>query len=395
MRVSCVDSIGAVQPAEWARVAVRGGLYASHPWLLALEGQAGFDPRYLLATASDGRLLGALPVYRVEGPGTVSLYDHYALFVEPWAGATDASGSWFPALYAGTKAGYQNEVLVDVGLDAPATRRVLAALVERLAALAGAQRVRSQAWLYLTERAAGTIVPLLGERARLLLSGASTHVAIRWRSFDGYLASLSRSRRHQVRREIDRFGAAGHRVDVGRLSECCQEAGPLLANVQRKYGHGSTPEEMTEQLRRQAAVLDEHSVVFQCRRGSSLVGYCLCFAWGEELYARTVGFDYGATGSHAEYFNLNYYLPIRYAIEHGLRTVHLGTQSYEAKLARGAAPRPLWSAVVPGGPQAAWERWQAGWNAAQLRRLREELGSPSDPPWGEGWDRLKTGGVER
>lgn len=395
MRVSCVDSLRAVPPADWARVAVRGGLYSSHPWLLALEGQAGFEPRYLLATAPDGRLLGALPVYRVEGPGSVSLYDHYALFVEPWAGGADATGSWFPALYAGPKAGYQNEVLVDPGLDGAASRGVLAALLDRLAALAHAETVRSQAWLYLTDAAAGAIAPLLGERARLLLSGAAAHLPVRWRSFDGYLSSLSRSRRHQVRREIDRFGAAGHRVDVGRLSECCDEAGPLLANLQRKYGHGSTPEEMTEQLRRQAAALDAHSVVFQCRRGASLVGYCLCFVWGEELYARTVGFDYGATGAHAEYFNLNYYLPIRYAIERRLRTVHLGTQSYAAKLARGAEPRPLWSAVVPGRPQPAWERWQARWNAAQLRRLREELGSASDHPWGEGWDRLKTGGVVR
>jgi uncharacterized protein len=391
VRAACVRSLAEVGETDWARIAVRGGVYASRPWLLALEGQPGFDARYLLAGDPAGRLLGALPVYRMDGPGTVSLYDHHALFVAPWSAAP---GEWFPALYAGTRAGYRNEVLVDPALDATATREVLRALVEGLAALAGDHRARSTAWLYLTESAAETVMPLLGPGVRPLLSAASTHVDVRWDRFDEYVASLPKRRRWSVRSEIDRFASSGLDVSVGRLSDCWEEAGPLLASVQRKYGHGSTDEEMTAQLAHQAAALDDRSVVFQCRRAGRLVAYALCFAWGGELFLRSVGFDYGATGADAEYFSLGCYLPIRYAIEHRLRTVHLGTGSYEAKLRRGAAPRPLWSAVVPDRPRPAWERWLAGWNAAQLERLRGQFGGLTEPLAPERWLGLNTGGVQ-
>jgi uncharacterized protein len=392
LRISIASSLREVAPGDWARIAGRGGVYSSHPWLAALEGQPGFDARYLLVRTPAGGLVGALPVYRVEGPGSVSLYDHYALFVEPTAAGVDLRGAWFPAFYAGTKAGYRGELLIDPRLDEATAGRVLTGLLWRLAAAADESGARSLALLYLTETAAAAVLPLLGPSVRPLLSAAATHVAVRWRSFEEYVAWLPAHRRYSVRGEIRRFAQGGHQVSVGRLSDCYEEAGPLLANVQRKYGHGSTPDEMTQQLARQCAALDEQSVVFQLRHGARLVGYALCFVWADELYLRTVGFDYIATGANAEYFMLGCYLPIRYAIEHSLRVVHLGTGSYEAKLRRGAVPTPLWSALVPGRPQPAWEDGLEGWNAAALRRLRPQFGGLREPLAAERWLGLKMGG---
>jgi uncharacterized protein len=41
--------------------------------------------------------------------------------------------------------------------------------------------------------------------------------------------------------------------------------------------------------------------------------------------------------------------PLRYCYQHGIRRLHLGTESYEAKCRRGARPRPLWAVTsLPG-----------------------------------------------
>jgi hypothetical protein len=102
-----------------------------------------------------------------------------------------------------------------------------------------------------------------------------------------------------------------------------------------------------------------------------------------------VGFDYAALPGAYEYFTVAFYEPIRYAYAHGLRRIHLGRESYQAKVRRGARLRPLWGVLrpdpadpLPAGPNAAEVRRG---NARRLADLRQRLA----PGWltGAEWAR--------
>lgn len=102
---------------------------------------------------------------------------------------------------------------------------------------------------------------------------------------------------------------------------------------------------------------------------------------------RLAGFDYRALRGAFEYFNVVFYLPLRYLYRTGLRRLHLGRESYDAKLRRGATPTPLWSLAAfeaappkPGGVCAArgWNRCAA---AAWTGRYGKQPALLADPGW--------------
>ena len=75
------------------------------------------------------------------------------------------------------------------------------------------------------------------------------------------------------------------------------------------------------------------------------------------LAVRAAGFAYERLRGAAEYFNLIYYRPIRWAYEHGVRQIHLGIGSLHTKTLRGGRLAPLW--VVP-----------VGWSWADVTAIR-------------------------
>jgi len=106
---------------------------------------------------------------------------------------------------------------------------------------------------------------------------------------------------------------------------------------------------MSARLRRQGEHLAARAVVFACFDDDIIIGFALAYQWGGELALRVVGFDYERLSGADEYAQLAIHAPLRYCYQHGLRRLHLGTGSYEAKCRRGARPRPLWAVTsLPG-----------------------------------------------
>jgi hypothetical protein len=113
-----------------------------------------------------------------------------------------------------------------------------------------------------------------------------------------------------------------------------------------------------------------------------MIGFCLYYRWRDELFARVVGFDYEKMGDDRLYANLVFYEPIRYAIDEGIRRLHLGAGSLETKLLRGGELAPLWSLVCPPADVAPEvQRSLDGWNERRYQWWKDELGklSPDFP----------------
>jgi predicted N-acyltransferase len=334
--IRSIESLADVDAADWDALVDERGMYQSYQWLLLREDEVGDQVSYLLADRA-GKLVGAVALYRPP-PGR------------------HAEGQ-ARAVRAGTSAGSRNRLLVRPGTGDAEQLRVLTALVGRARKVAAAQGCDSLVFEYLTSpdvKRLGSTVPVTATFA-----GSELEIVTNGRSLETYLGRLSASMRSQVRREMRRFASAGWRGEAESASAVYREAVPLLIATEAKYGRVFGAEDVSQFLRQYAERIDDSSVAFTCRDGDRLLGLSLLFRWKNALYARVVGFDYGALRGSFEYFNLLFYRPIAYMHEHGLDTLHLGIQGgWDAKVRRGATAAPLWSCVVPASGEGGRVDWR-------------------------------------
>ncbi|HEY0639410.1 MAG TPA: hypothetical protein VGD67_17320, partial [Pseudonocardiaceae bacterium] len=274
----------------------------------------------------------AAPVTRVCEP----LGGFYA-----WADLLAARGLPSPpstGLMVGGRRGYRAHLLPGTGDRVTAA----AGVVEAVRAATGDGADGAAVAMYLDDtdvaafRAAGVTAPpvLLTLDAELPLPADG---------WDGYLAGLSRGRRHAVRTDARRFAESGLTVEHRPATECATEVGRLMAATEARYGHYADPVGLAAAFARQAAAMADVATVLLCRDEDGVAtGFCLYYVWGDSLFVRAAGFDYTAGRGVGEYFELVFRRPILDAHERGLRRVHLGIEAAGAKALRGARLHGLW-----------------------------------------------------
>ncbi|MBT2365578.1 GNAT family N-acetyltransferase [Streptomyces sp. ISL-10] len=370
LRIETVHTLEKVDPAAWDTLAEPEGFYMSHGWLSSVEYESGVTLCYLLAYRGD-RLVGGLPVYDVERENQV----HYSRGPRLEQLGADPAGTW---TIAGSHRGYSSGIL----RAADCEEEVLDALLAAERELGRPTPRTGSLYLFATSRTAAAL-HRRGAAVDFECGDATIHTG--GRDVTAYCGSLRSRNRVELKREYARFRDAGYRLGRQRLSECLDEAAPLLANLQTKYGHSVTAEQSRTAFAWQAASLDDCSVVFTARDGGKLVALSVMYAWRGTLYARAVGFDYEALRDAFEYYGVCYYLPIDYMSSHGLNALHLGIGSYGAKTNRGARVAPLWTVALADDPAdtprpapADVSRWRAEYGE---RATPRELW---DVPWARG-----------
>jgi uncharacterized protein len=360
-----VGSLGEVDPSCWNRLGGASSLYLSHEWLSFVERERSADAAYHLVWTG-GRLVGALPTY------AVGVEDNLDYRVDRLVGA---DGGRF--LVAGTRRGYVNRLMVDAPPEQAGD--VLALLLDLASERADDLGLDGLAFLYLDTLGADALASTRPDLVPLLIDTEAV-IPLPGRTFEDYLHSIGSRRARMVRREERDFRAAGYDVTSGRLSECWYEAGPLISQVQRKYGHDDSPRLCRWGLRSQADALDDLTVALCARRDGRLVAVSLFYAWRDVLYARAVGFDYAALQDAGEYFTMAFYEPIRHCYRHGYRRLHHGLGLF-AKVGRGAGLDPLWAVVPRGhGAATAWRAWNRHAAARCAERCRVD-GLAVPPGW--------------
>lgn len=357
--ISRVSGVRSLEPAVWRRLTADGSdFYASLPWLAAQEDFGG-QPQRLLVAEQDGVVRAVLP-YAVPDREFNAFYEPRALWGEP---APAADG----LVHLGVGRGYDNPVLLTASRDGERAGLV-AALAEEVAALV-AETGRPAVAQYVRAPETDAVAALLGGAAATVVPVAlNAVIRLRGTGFDDYLRGFTgprASRRRKIAYERRRFEAAGYRVGCEDLADCRDELAPLLVQLQHKHGQSASAEVTARLILSQAGHLD--GTVFTCRRDGDLLGFSLVYRWHDALHVRMAGFDYPRLAEAFEYFNLTVYLPIDHAFRHGLREVHLGMESYRAKVLRGAELAPMVTLLGPGAAadpdrlrEAAWRR-VAGW----------------------------------
>ncbi len=351
----------------------KGSIFVGRPHIAATEGDAGLARNHLVVEGSDGRLLGMLPTYLSRGPGSWE-WDHFVRYVARDDGSKSRE-KWYPILLGCPSPGYPNALILHPDLEERDRASVVGTLFRGFKDLAGRLGANSASLMYLDAGSVADLTPLLGDGDAILWSGADAAIRVGWPSFEAYLSWLPRKRRKEARREMKKFGAAGFEVSAERLKDCSGEIAPLEGNLKRRHGSDLDDAHWARFFARYATELDDASTVYVCRKEGRAVAFSLFSEWGDTVYVRACGFDYGRVGSHAEYFNLCYYLPLKRAIDRGASRLHLGLDAYEAKVSRGAKLEPLWSVVLgPEEPASDWKRPLASFNRDRLDRYEKAFG---------------------
>ncbi|HXM56914.1 MAG TPA: GNAT family N-acetyltransferase [Candidatus Dormibacteraeota bacterium] len=334
----CIEtaaSIHELRAERWNALAGAGDFYQSHEWLAAIESDRTARARYLVAW-SGGRLLGALPLYRVEFEGSASYQpDRLRTMLR-------VDGRY---LVAGARRCYRSGVMVAPGLPPAVQDQVAGALLRAALDCAVQDGLSGIGLFYLPTPAlerVGRVLPVTAA-----FDSAETAMEPIGSGIDAFLSRLSSSRRGMVRREMRAFAATGWRTDVSRLADCLAEAASLVGQVERRHGL-TTPDALLRRVFRwQVRAVDGRSAVLTCRDGSgAMVGCVVNYVWRDTLYSRAVGLDYDRIGRDSfAYFNLIFYEAIERAAGRGLERVHVGLAT-ASKIERGAVARPLWTAVV-------------------------------------------------
>ncbi|MBO4210275.1 GNAT family N-acetyltransferase [Micromonospora echinofusca] len=363
LRVTILDPLP--ERAEWAGLPDGGSYYSTPAWLRCSSRMTG-GPVGAVEVRDGDRVVVVAPYWITTGREN------------PWRTPTkvlapvDLPGERF--LIAGTSTGYVSEM---PAVDAGYRRRAVPLIVDALHDRAVAHGVDGCLALYARTELVEEYRRVLPGRTPVLLDAEAVQPVPA--TFDAYPAGVSAARRRRVRAEWRRFQQAGYTLDVERLTDCRDEFVPLYQQLERRHGTDLDADELHRVLTEMARTCGDADRVFTARRAGRLVAACLCYVDGRQLTARMFAVDYSATMEAFEYFGVTYYLPMRYAIEHGYRWLSLGTGTFGPKLARGAVLHPLWAVDL--NPTPLWAGDAA--SAENLRRLDDYAVHPAqwaDPP---------------
>lgn len=189
--------------------------------------------------------------------------------------------------------------------------------------------------------------PFVSQFDRLLMENLQNHgyikrrtytafyLDVQWRSFQDYLGSLKPKVASNVRREIKKCIENRITIEESKEKNLATKLSELYSNLSLKYKNRENAYDADF-----FSKINEHArartKLFVAKKNNEIVGFSLTLWQKEILDVMIVGFNYDVqTKTDFTYFNLAYYAPIQWAIEHGVRKVYYRTLAEQAKLARG------------------------------------------------------------
>jgi hypothetical protein len=323
------DPLGGLGDAAWDELA-GDRFYSSAFWLRVCDLEGGG-----VAGGVHGALSGgghaAVPVLAVGDNPHPNVR---------WADLLAARGLPSPpsrGLLVGHRRGYLAHLLATPRADPVEAAAVVLAAVRR--ARPPVPDAPARVALYLTTpdvqawRAAGV-------RAVPVALAADAQIEIPDGGRETWLRSLGPHRARRVRSEARRFERAGYRVEHRALGESYADVARLAFRTEQRHRGASDPAPYLTGFRRQGEMAGARAEVLLCSTAEGRpVGCCLFYRHRGTVYLRAVGFDYEGLAGAFEYPTLAYYLPAGLP---GVRRLHAGIESPEAKALRGARLRPLW-----------------------------------------------------
>jgi predicted N-acyltransferase len=338
-RARFLDSLSQIDAASWNSLAGEGQPFLRHEFLLALEEsgcatpRTGWTARHLVLNDAQGRLVGAMPLFRKGHSRGEFVFDF------SWASAYAQHGlPYYPKLLSAVPFTPVRgpRLLVSPTGDAKAITKIL---IRTALDYARSEQLSSWHVLFPGDDTAET----LGSAGLVLRRDCQ----FRWynhgyESFDAFLATFTAEKRKKAKRERRRVAEAGitfdtyHGADMD--SALWDSIYPFYADT--FYRHGHEPYLNLDFFKRIAASMPDQLMLKVARIGPERIAVAIFFVGDDALYGRY----WGAGGNyHSLHFETCYYQGIEYCIEKKLQRFEPGTQG-EHKVPRGFVPTLMSSA---------------------------------------------------
>jgi hypothetical protein len=338
MEVKQIDSMTQVDCANWNHLSGDAYPFLRHEFLLALEQsgsvseQTGWASAHLLVLDED-QLVTLMPLYLKQHSWGEYVFDHQ------WAQAYQQHGldyypKWLTAIPLTPCQGAR--IVYKAGIDPV---EVMQLLLNFIKLISEQRSISSWHCLFPVEQQA--------EQLRSLGLSIREGVQFHWlnkgyKDFDGFLQTLSASKRKMIKRERRRICEQG--VHLLRI------AGPDVSDLQWQVFYqfytmtylkrGSQPYLNLAFFQQIAATMGEQLLLVLAVKNDKAIAAALSFVGRDTLYGRY-------WGCYEEYNSLHfeacYYQGLDYCIEHGLQRFDSGAQG-EHKISRGFEPITTYSA---------------------------------------------------
>ncbi len=329
-RIRNLSSLKHVEAAAWDAVANPAGRifnpFLSHAFLSSLEdsgsatARTGWAASHLILE-DDSKILGLVPAYLKTNSMGEYVFDH------AWADAfTRAGGSYYPKLQ------------VSIPFTPATGPRLLGADVHKPKLLKGLEAAAAQLG---ASSAHVTFMPEQDWAAAPDTWLKRQDIQFHWHnqnfeSFADFLATLSSSKRKNIRKEREAVAARGITFDLLTGRDLTENHWDhfyafYMDTGARKWGRPYLTREFFSMVNERMA---EHTLLILAKRDGKIIAGALNFIGGDTLYGR----NWGSTEDHPFlHFETCYYQAIDFAIARGLKVVEAGAQG-EHKLARGYLP---------------------------------------------------------
>jgi len=338
LAVRIVEKLADLDAADWNALDAAGYPFLSYAFLSALEEEDclgeryGWLPRHVTLWDADNRLVGAVPLYLK--------FNSYGEFVFDWAWA-DAYArhglEYYPKLVSASPYTPATGPKLLTHPQAPAN--TVTQLIAATQALAERLGVSSLHWLF----------TLPAENRALEDSGLLRRVGCQFHwtnhdyaDFDAFLATLTSSKRKNIRKERRRVDDAGVSF---RLLDGHTANSKDWATFHRFYEstfdkRGGIPTLSRRFFERLAHTAPDDVLLVMCDLGSEPVAAAFCLVGADTLYGRHWGCSAHVDNLH---FEACYYQGIEFCIDKGLKRFEPGAQG-EHKIPRGFLPTETFSA---------------------------------------------------
>ena len=332
-RARFLESIAEVAAADWNALAGSAQPFLRHEFLLSLEesgcttARTGWAPRHVIVEDTQGRIRGALPLYRKSHSRGEFVFDF------AWANAYAQYGmKYYPKLLSAVPFTPVTgpRLLVDPAIAPDAAR---AALIRAATDYARSEGLSSWHVLF----------PSGGDLAALSGAGLIERRDCQFHwfnrgygSFEDFLATFTAEKRKKAKRERRRVAEAGIDFDTRMGGEMTDALWKTVYEFYADtfYRHGHEPYLNLNFFKLVSARMPERLMLKIARQGKTPIALAIFFVGEDALYGRY----WGAGGNyHSLHFETCYYQGIEYCIEHGLGSFEPGTQG-EHKVPRGFVP---------------------------------------------------------
>lgn len=320
-------------------------IHATRNWVEFMAGTMGAEP----ITLTDPATRNAFMAFRVSRDDPPKPADLRLLLADAsWVGGVTADNTaaqrvrditgrpWRPCLFV-TFPGMATFPVPDI--DPPVSH--LVALIGQIIRYAAETGCRTVAFPYVVPEAANTLTALRLLGLIPLVESFRADLAVHPDGLEGHLASLSKTARHQVRRDLRQLASMRIHTSEEPVSSSLID---LMAQLRCRYKlrYGIAADEAAERRRAEDLLARFDGVtVFVSRQGSRPLRFSLFVKHDSAWHALWTGADYTLAAHRSTYFDALFYEPLRSAGRVGVTEITYGLGGDEGKRRRGCILRPV------------------------------------------------------